>query len=217
MDGARIMSSAVWVLAALTCVSFAASGAFVIPDGAMESAKAALAHFLPTMEEAPERFGFRKDEDLRKLELGEPIPVTKFDVAKLSASQNLDDAAALLNPVKYAWFPVSLGGRMRGVITIVRAKEGNKWLPESFSKQGMAGVLEVFLKKYPSPKYQLAGVYAPSSQDMLLIVNGLGYNNLTAVPEDEATAQKLAEQPPRASVVLSALKANLDTSGPSLK
>ena len=201
------------VAAASTCAGFAAPGEFVLPAGAAESGKAALAHFLPTLEASPVGFGFQKDEDLRKLELGEPIPATTFDLARLKASQDPEDVVGLLNPVKYAWFPVSLDGHLRGIISIVRAKQGDKWLPESFGKQGMARILEVFLKKYPPPKYQLAGVYAPTSQDVLLIINGLGYNNLTAVPGDEATAQKLAEEPRRASVVLSALKANLDMAG----
>jgi hypothetical protein len=175
-----------------------------LPKGVEQAGQAALAEFLPGLLRAPEKYGFSAGENLKDLKLGDPIPVARLDIDKLMKADQPSEASPFLGSDFAFWFPLSLDGHVRGVVTAVLSN-GN-WIPESYRDERMARVLDIFVRKYPSPRYHLRMVFADRLPE-LLIVEGLDYPNLTALSLDEKTAQGYAENPVRAEVVLESVKA----------
>jgi hypothetical protein len=168
------------------------------PDPVQIAGIEALKHFLPEIAEQREKLGFKPNDDLDELTIGNPIPVLL-----LNPEKNQNNYTELFTPTQDYWFSVRLRGTPKAIVTITKDETG--YVHNTFGFCDFATGLDPILDIYQNTN-PLFIVLSKEPIAAYIKIDGLKYQCLMPIPTTTQTGIQLAKKPTPAEAILKTFK-----------
>lgn len=166
----------------------------------------ALQSFRASVGAAPVEHGFHSADELQRLKLSAPIPLSLIDRSALAKQGPHSDLASILHAPQTWYFIATVDEEPRAIVSVTELRGTGALAPEAFGKKVLAQSLHLFLTKYSAD--QLLIVAGRNPLDAYVHIKSAPRPNLSPLTGDLATTATFVKSPADAEPVLASLAAD---------